>query len=237
MLFLKTSFLLSTFLFNNPPHQNMSHLHKCRQQVQDAERLFEQSAQNSMSIRDVKARLQHLVDIDQLMRKCWISGSQQLEPQAKQVLTQAFVKDIQRLDHQSQRTLQKIIQKHGWPTLTRFGDIASQNAWLLAQHADQSPAFQKTVLDLMLPLLAQKEVSPKHYAYLYDRVAINTQQKQRFGTQGRCTEKGWQAFPLELPQKLSTLRKEVGLEPFETYQKKVNQYCPKISLKKNKNQL
>lgn len=237
MLFFKTSFLLSALLLNTLPPQAASHLQVCQQKVQDAERLFEQSAQNTMSIGDVKAQLQHLVNIDQLMRNCWISVSQTIEPQVQKELMMSFAKDIQRLDHQSQLALQKIIQRHGWPTLSRFGEIATQNAWLLAQHADQTPKFQTQVLDLMRPLLAKREVSPSHYAYLYDRVAVNTQKKQRFGTQGRCTEQGWQAFPLETPEKLSELRKEAGLEPFETYQKKVNQYCPKIPLKKNKNKL
>ena len=55
--------------------------------------------------------------------------------------------------------------------------------WLLAQHADDTPSLQARVLDLLAPFKEAGEPRSEYYAYLFDRMAVNSGRPQRYGTQ------------------------------------------------------
>ena len=104
-----------------------------------------------------------------------------------------------------------------WFTISEFGLEGNQNAWLLVQHADHDPPFQRQVLTILEPLAAKGETNPKKYAYLYDRVASSfaepkERKLQRYGTQGMCSGPGtWEPLPVEDPDKLDERRAAIGL--------------------------
>jgi hypothetical protein len=106
--------------------------------------------------------------------------------------------------------LKEIVQRHGWPRRSLVGDEAAAAAWVLVQHADHDPLFQRQVLAMLEPLVAAGEVEPKHYAYLWDR----TNEPQRFGTQGGCVARGvWEPRPIEAPAEVDTRRAAAGIFP------------------------
>ncbi|UXB25617.1 hypothetical protein K7567_07625 [Stenotrophomonas maltophilia] len=90
--------------------------------------------------------------------------------------------------------LKAIVAAHGWPTVAQVGQDGADAAWLLAQHADKDPAFQRSVAEAMETLVATGQVKASNYAYLWDR----THDPQRYGTQGRCVDKGrWEPRAVE----------------------------------------
>lgn len=109
----------------------------------------------------------------------------------------------------------QILHEHGWPLKE---DVGAHGLWLIIQHADHNPALQGKALPLIEALVDAGKMKKRRYAYLYDRYHLNTDGKQRFGTQvmpiapGRCAPR-----PLEEPDRLNQLRADVGLEPFEDY--------------------
>jgi hypothetical protein len=137
---------------------------------------------------------------------------------------------IRDIDHRNTAWLKGIVSKDGWPTISKVGKLAANNAWLLAQHADDDPVFQLRVLRLMAPLADQGEVGRQNYALLYDRVMLPLTGKQRYGTQFTCDVKGWHPLAVENEAELDNLRKEAGLDPISTYSKQlIAQYgerCP-----------
>jgi len=105
----------------------------------------------------------------------------------------------------------------GWFTTARDGEVANQRAWLILQHADRDPAFQRAVL----PLLAgETGVGARiNYAYLTDRVAVNAKALQTYGTQGDCVAPGrWEPLPVKDPDGLDARRAAVALPPIAEYQ-------------------
>lgn len=82
-----------------------------------------------------------------------------------------------------QPILESIIQHYGFPGIRQVGEKSSGNFWLLVQHADAHPDFQRRVLKLMLPEVKKKNASPSDYAYLTDRVTINSGHPEEYGTQ------------------------------------------------------
>ncbi|MEN5289190.1 DUF6624 domain-containing protein [Stenotrophomonas lactitubi] len=62
--------------------------------------------------------------------------------------------------------LKAIVAAHGWPTVAQVGQDGAAAAWLLAQHADKDPAFQRSVAEAMEPLVATGRVRAFSYVYL-----------------------------------------------------------------------
>ena len=53
----------------------------------------------------------------------------------------------------------------------------------MVQHADHDPEFQKRVLNLRRAEVEANNTDARDYAYLTDRVQINTGEEQIYGTQ------------------------------------------------------
>src|SRR5437870_3812643 len=56
---------------------------------------------------------------------------------------------VQELDREHTERLRDMVDRHGWPGRTVAGPTGSQAAWLLVQHADHDPAFQRRCLELL----------------------------------------------------------------------------------------
>lgn len=122
--------------------------------------------------------------------------------------------------------LKSFVNQWGWITISQFGAAASDNAWLLVQHADHDVDFQERALELLSEALETKDVTPSNVAYLWDRVQVNRGLPQRYGTQGICKGPSqWEPRPLEDPSKLDDYRKSVGLAPFSEYVKQIAPMC------------
>ena len=115
--------------------------------------------------------------------------------------------------------LAAIFARYGYPGYDLVGEKGSNNFWLMVQHCDQDVAFQQRVLTAMQVQVQRHNADPKNFAYLTDRVAINTGHKQIYGTQLTYNTDSCQAIPkpLEDSLRVDERRKAIGLEPIETY--------------------
>ena len=181
---------------------------------------------------DVADLLQHRPIGEQMLRNAWSWVWQRddsvrpwLNERQKPIFSALLSMELARADMANTKWLGELVDKNGWPTRSAVGEDPSHLAWLLAQHADHAPAFQLEVLRLMEPLVAEKEVSPRNYAYLYDRVMLKLVGKQRYATQMWCNEGKMEAQPLEDADKVEELRTEMTLEPFSEYRAYFPETC------------
>ncbi len=123
-----------------------------------------------------------------------------------------------RIDARSKSYIESLLQDYDWIDRKRFGKVVSDHAWILVQHADDHPEFQADVLARMQKYLKSGGVDKSNYAYLWDRLAVNTGQKQKYGTQPiwECSGDGNLTLaPVEDPDNLDQRRKSMGLGPVE----------------------
>lgn len=130
-----------------------------------------------------------------------------------------------------QPVLEKIVRQYGYPGFRQVGEKSSNNFWLLVQHADAHPDFQRQVLKLMLTEVEKKNASPHNYAYLTDRVALGAGQPQEYGTQVEFTSIGHsRPRTLRDPANVDKRRATMGMGALEAYLEQNN----KLNLEMNK---
>lgn len=180
----------------------------------------------------VKIKLDHMVSMDQFMRgKMSLPHERQYTEEEKNYFWKEFSKRFASLDHENTENLKDILLHYNWITITDFGEKADNNAWLIAQHADNDRDFQIQVLSILEPLITTKETNPKNFAFLYDRVAVSwadptKRRPQKYGTQGMCTGPGtWEPMEIEDPKNVDTRRVSVGLPSLEEYKEKFKDIC------------
>ncbi len=115
-----------------------------------------------------------------------------------------------------------ILLKYGWPGYSLVGKKASNNAWIIAQHASLE------IQELALPLLAKEvknnNANPIALAYLTDRVRILRQQPQVYGTQiNWLDESGYpKPYEIENPSEVDQRRLHIGLETLSNYLEEIS---------------
>ncbi len=180
----------------------------------------------------VKLKLDTMFNIDQYLRnytstpfKNNYSKEEQSEF-SKQMATR-----FSAVDGKDTSELKELLKIYDWFKISTFGMKADNQAWIIVQHADLDPEFQKQILNVLEKLWPLGETKPSNYAYLYDRVAASFSNPskavpQRYGTQGRCVGPGaWQPWPIEDEIHVDERRKSVGLDSMVEYAKMFKDIC------------
>ncbi len=127
------------------------------------------------------------------------------------------------LDSSNTKKLKSIMKKYGRISNKNFEQKYINYAWILVQHADQDPEFQKLFLEIEKKCGNYKNES---FAMLTDRVLVNDELPQKFGTQGWCVSKGkWDPQEIENRKDVDILRKEYGLSTIGEYIESNSKFC------------
>ena len=160
----------------------------------------------------VKNSINEMCQIDQEVRVYFMKNRSNL----------VAIEMMHEMDQIHTMRMKAIITQHGWMTISKFGAQVDSQAWLLVQHADHDPLFQEQCLLLLQNLLETKETNSRNYAYLYDRVALQSSvmgMKQKYGTQYFISDSGDVSLrPYDgTLQDLNERRDLMGLMPIEAY--------------------
>jgi len=119
----------------------------------------------------------------------------------------------------NQKRISEIFEKHGFVGFDLAGEDGSRNFWMIVQHSDHNPEFQKEVLVEMKKEVDKQNAISTNYGLLVDRVNLNTGKAQVYGTQVTYNMNNGQAYPKKLKDSITVneRRKSIGLEPIEEY--------------------
>jgi DNA-directed RNA polymerase subunit RPC12/RpoP len=148
---------------------------------------------------ELRAELLRRVEIDQVARKA-------LDADA-----------MREADAENLPWIKAVIAEHGWPGAALVGTDGAHSAWLLAQHADADPAFQRECLDLLTAAVEAGEARMRELAYLTDRVLLAEGQPQVYGTQVTRRGDEWSPRNLGDPDGVDARRAAAGLGPLAEY--------------------
>ena len=120
--------------------------------------------------------------------------------------------------------IKEIIAEHGWPGISLVGKEGSKAAWLIIQHAVLDTKFMGDCLSLLKEAVTEGEAEGWCLAYLQDRVLIMSGKPQIYGTQHDIDENEIAyPLPIENPENVDLLRKEVGLETLSEATKRIQE--------------
>lgn len=134
------------------------------------------------------------------------------------------------LDRKNTEKMKEIVVEIGWPSVSKVGQEASSDAWLLVQHADHDVEFQLRCLSLMKELPAG-EVSTQNIAFLTDRVRVNKGQPQVYGTQFKQINGEHVPKDIEDIDNVDKRRESMGLD---TLAQNIERMYSKYPMKKTK---
>jgi hypothetical protein len=150
---------------------------------------------------------------DQFIRKINYDSIKQHDTNAYKRAYKHFI----RTDFANTNKLKKIIRKNGYPNTDIVGIDGENAAWLIAQHADHDTTFQKEVLRLIYENLKKNKANFRNYPYLVDRILVNTNKKQIFGTQMQTVDGILIPQPIENEKNVDDRRFCFGLPVLQEY--------------------
>lgn len=124
---------------------------------------------------------------------------------------------VRAVDAENRAWLKTVVAEVGWPGRSMAGEDGAHAAWLLAQHADRDPAFQRTCLDLLSEAVTRGEATLAELAFLTDRVLLAEGKPQEYGTQLRGQEEGWVPLNLRDPDHVDERRAAMTLGPLSDH--------------------
>jgi hypothetical protein len=129
--------------------------------------------------------------------------------------------DLSRIDTDNTAWIKTVIAKHGWPGTALVGDQGADDAWLLVQHADRDPEFQRQALELLKSAVEADDAPARHLAYLTDRVLVDAGKPQLYGTQYTDEGDSLQPQPVHDPKRLDERRAAMGLDTAAAYDQRM----------------
>ncbi|MEP3891334.1 MAG: DUF6624 domain-containing protein [Hellea sp.] len=155
---------------------------------------------------------------DQAARRVYLASRTEDKTGAEHWTRRLSIITTSQADARSTQYMRGLLKEYDWIDKTRFGDRVSMAAWLIVQHADAHVDLQMLALERMESYLENGGVSKGNYAFLWDRVAVNSDRQQRYGTQPtwECTPEGTLTLqPLEDPDNVNARRAAMGLGTVE----------------------
>ena len=105
-----------------------------------------------------------------------------------------------------------VIKQYGYPSHATLGAKGMRDFWLLIQHQDFDIELQKQCLE-------KCDFKPKERAFLTDRILVNQNKKQLYGTQFHRKGEKLVPYPIHEQKNLEERRKKADLGPFQEYKK------------------
>jgi hypothetical protein len=121
------------------------------------------------------------------------------------------------VDRANTAWLRPLVRACGWPARSAIGEDAARAAWLIAQHADMTPEFQREAAAAMLASVQAGEANGAQLASLVDRHARLQKIPQTYGMQFTIEGGVMRFLPIKHPEQLDARLKVIGLRPFACY--------------------
>lgn len=177
--------------------------------------IIQKKGLNRLNI-ELKERLENLRMQDQLIRLLLPDAEQRFGRESKEYKWFRNVL-MTRNDSLVLAETMNIINNKGWVGISEVGELANQTLWLVIQHAPLN--IQQKYFPLLKTSVEAGESKGHYLAFLEDRILMRQGKKQHYGTQS-LWNKDLQKniiYPIDKPDKVNKLRKEVGLETIEDY--------------------
>lgn len=117
---------------------------------------------------------------------------------------------MDRADKARTEWLRAALARDGWPVRARYGDSASDGAFVIVQHS-RDTAWQRQMLPVLDSLGRAAQIARSDVALLTDRVRQRQGRLQIYGTQFSMADGRLELDPIEDSANVEARRRDVGL--------------------------
>lgn len=165
--------------------------------------------QDSVPYDSIRIILENACVSDQEIRR------QLIESEGNDTLFMDYLGKMSMIDKSNQLAVLPILEKYGWLPIEKIGEKASDGMFYVLQHTVDLDLFRKYLP--YIKVLANKGGTKAWYAALIeDRLLMHEGKRQIYGSQVVKRSHRYQGryfvWPLQCPDKVNELRKEVGLK-------------------------
>ncbi|MGW5373122.1 DUF4135 domain-containing protein [Streptomyces sp. NPDC004009] len=157
---------------------------------------------------DVRRRLLCMDRVDAVLRARWVASGFTDEATEKQLVA---------LTTAGMRWLADVVARYGWPGRALVGPAAAAAACRLVQHAEGPITFQQECLRLIQRAAREGDLPRRQVAYVTDALRVGQGRPQVYGTKFAMCEGELQPCPIEQPDRVDELRRNLGMEPLARY--------------------
>ena len=171
---------------------------------------------NEKELDFLKTKLETLLMEDQLFRRLYQDAEKKFGQDSVEM--EYFWKVVEEQDERIEIEFIKILEKYGWLGINQVGRLANGALFSIIQHS--SIETKEKYAPLMKESVLKNESQPMHYARLIDRILVNNNKPQIYGSQTTIDKNG-NAFFLEIekPEYVNKRRKEIGLDEIQSFAK------------------
>ncbi len=164
----------------------------------------------------LKTKLETLLMEDQLFRRLYLDAEEKFGQTSPEM--DYFWKVVEEQDDRIEKEMVVILERYGWLGISDVGRRANAAIWSVTQHS--SIEFKEKYAPLMKESVLKGESQPLQYARLIDRMFVNANKPQVYGSQTTQDEDGNPIFfEIINPEYINSRRKEIGLGDIESFAK------------------
>lgn len=152
---------------------------------------------------------------DQTFRRIYIEAEEKLGKDSEAY--DYFWEVVESQDKILEKEVISIIDRYGWLGISQIGRLANTTLWSVLQHG--SVASKEKYVPLLKTSVLKQESRPIHYARLIDRMLINSNKAQLYGTEINYDNEEPTFFKIKQPEFVDKRRKEIGLNSIKEYAK------------------
>jgi hypothetical protein len=161
----------------------------------------------------LKAQLEQIFDDDQNLRNQFVAIVQKSGYESEQA--KALWKQIDEKDGLNFKAVEAILAEHGWLGAKQVGSKASGTLFLVIQHADKEA--RRKYVPMMREAVKEKKVRADSLALMEDRIALESGEKQIYGSQLSSVDGKMALRPTEDPDHLDDRRAAIGMSRIADY--------------------
>lgn len=145
---------------------------------------------NEKELNYLKTKLETLFMQDQLFRRLYQDAEKRFGQDSVQM--EYFWKVVEEQDERIEIEFIKILRKYGWLGINQVGRLANGALFSIIQHS--SIETKEKYAPLMKESVLRNESQPIHYARLIDRILVNDNKAQIYGSQTTNDKNGKAIF-------------------------------------------
>jgi len=174
---------------------------------------------NKKELDSLNTKLETLFMEDQLFRRLYQDAEKKFGQNSTEM--SYFWKVVEEQDKRIENELIKILKNYGWLGINDVSRLANTAIWSIIQHS--SIKTKNKYAPLMKESVLRNESQPIQYARLIDRILVNDNKPQIYGSQTTKDKNGNTSFfEIEKPEYVNKRRKEIGLGKIEKLAKLKN---------------